>query len=78
MFSRRKFLGSSILVSSGLFLKANPPVPVSTVNKPIVVSTWDFGKAANDAAWEVLSKSGRSLDAVEAGVKVPEADPNNH
>ena len=45
--------------------------------KPIVISTWDFGKEANVAAWKVLEKNGRALDAVEAGVKVPEADPNN-
>ncbi|MBV7531154.1 N(4)-(beta-N-acetylglucosaminyl)-L-asparaginase [Chitinophaga sp. sic0106] len=46
--------------------------------KPIVVSTWDFGRAANSAAWDILKKGGRALDAVEAGVRVPEADPNNH
>jgi N4-(beta-N-acetylglucosaminyl)-L-asparaginase len=44
---------------------------------PIVISTWDFGKAANAEAWKILSAHGRSLDAVEAGAKVPEADPNN-
>ncbi|MBP6828890.1 MAG: isoaspartyl peptidase/L-asparaginase, partial [Saprospiraceae bacterium] len=32
---------------------------------------------ANAAAWEVLSKGGRALDAVEAGVQVPEADPED-
>ncbi len=43
--------------------------------KPIVISTWRFGVEANVAAWEVLTKNGRALDAVEAGVKIPEADP---
>jgi N4-(beta-N-acetylglucosaminyl)-L-asparaginase len=43
-----------------------------------VVSTWDFGVAANLAAWSVLSGSGRALDAVEAGAQVPEADMANH
>ena len=43
---------------------------------PVVISTWDFGKAANEAAWQVLAQNGRSIDAVEAGVKIPEADPN--
>ncbi len=28
------------------------------------------------AAWEVLKNNGKALDAVEAGVKVPEGDPN--
>ena len=45
---------------------------------PCVVSTWPFGVAANKAAWTVLSKGGRALDAVETGVKVPEADLKNH
>ena len=43
-----------------------------------MISTWDFGKAANAGAWEVLSKQGRALDAVEAGVRIPEADPTIH
>lgn len=42
---------------------------------PIVVSTWDFGKQANAGAWEVLKRGGRALDAVEMGVRIPEADP---
>lgn len=45
-------------------------------NKPIVISTWDHGMPANEAAWKILSKNGNALDAVEAGVRVPEADPN--
>ncbi|MHB1176745.1 MAG: N(4)-(beta-N-acetylglucosaminyl)-L-asparaginase [Daejeonella sp.] len=42
-----------------------------------MISTWDFGIAANAAAWNVLINNGRALDAVEKGVHVPEADPNN-
>ena len=43
--------------------------------KPIVISTWRFGVEANAEAWKILSNKGRALDAVEAGVKIPEADP---
>ena len=78
MFNRRKFLGSSLLASTGWFLRTNGTAPLSITNKPIVISTWDFGKAANAVAWEVLNKQGKALDAVEAGVKIPEADPDNH
>ncbi len=46
-------------------------------SKPVVVSTWKFGLKANEAAWQVLSAGGRALDAVETGVRVTEADPNN-
>lgn len=81
MATRRKFLQSSVLGSASLIAgnnvlaKVPPAKPV--VDNPIVVSTWDFGKVANAAAWEILSKKGRALDAVEAGVRVPEADPAN-
>lgn len=53
----------------------NPVNPVE--NKPIVISTWDFGIAANAAAWQILKNNGRALDAVEKGVHVPEADAKN-
>lgn len=44
-------------------------------NLPLVVSTWNFGIQSNQAAWLVLINGGRALDAVEAGVKIPEGDP---
>jgi len=44
-------------------------------NFPVVVSTWNHGIPANQAAWEILVKGGSALDAVEAGVRIPEADP---
>ena len=42
--------------------------------KPIVISTWNVGLAANKGAWEILGKAGRALDAVEKGVMVTEAE----
>src|SRR5690606_6078762 len=49
--------------------------PHAAVNKPIVLSTWDFGIQANAEAWKVLVAGGRALDAVEQGVRLTEADP---
>lgn len=43
--------------------------------RPLVVSTWNLGLPANTAAWEILGRGGRALDAVEQGVMVVEADP---
>jgi N4-(beta-N-acetylglucosaminyl)-L-asparaginase len=40
------------------------------------LSTWKFGLKANEEAWKVLSENGRALDAVEKGVMLVEADPN--
>ncbi|HWL87052.1 MAG TPA: isoaspartyl peptidase/L-asparaginase, partial [Polyangiaceae bacterium] len=54
---------------------ASPATTGGNVTKPIVLSTWNFGQPANEAAWKILSAGGRALDAVEAGVRVPEADP---
>ena len=79
MASRRKFLqtaalGSAVLLDCNFAVAAVKKNKVIT-NNPIVVSTWDFGKSANAGAWKILSKNGRALDAVEAGVRIPEADP---
>lgn len=86
MSDRRAFLKFSLLTSaflaSGKSLlatgKGSKAKLLPTVkDNPIVISTWDFGKEANVEAWKVLQTGGRALDAVEAGVKVPEADPDN-
>jgi len=84
MNNRRNFLKKTALATAGLALTSfkdtnetiENKVDLKTVQKPIVLSTWRFGIEANAAAWEILSKSGRALDAVEAGVKIPEGDPN--
>lgn len=44
----------------------------------VIVSTWDFGAAANRAASAVLARGGTAVDAVEAGARIPEADASNH
>src|ERR1700755_2054980 len=80
MSNRRKFLQSSLLGSLGMLMnrKANAAVLNSGVvtGKPVVLSTWDTGVAANKGAWEVLSRNGSALDAVEAGVRVTESSIN--
>ena len=84
MTNRRNFLKKTALATAGLVLTSfknttetsENKVVLNTVQKPIVLSTWRFGIKANEAAWEILSKNGRALDAVEAGVKIPEGDPN--
>lgn len=81
MSNRRNFIKTAAVGSVALALNSftskekNLVKPKSDINKPIVISTWNFGVQANGAAWEILKNNGRALDAVEAGVKVPEADP---
>lgn len=82
MADRRKFLKSSIysglaVTTASLSSMACEASPSTTVRKPIVISTWNHGMEANAGAWEVLSKNGRAVDAVEQGVRITEADPNN-
>jgi N4-(beta-N-acetylglucosaminyl)-L-asparaginase len=73
--SRRKFLKTGVTLSSALSATTLFAKGEAEVTKPLVISTWDFGKPANVEAWKVLSANGRALDAVEKGVQVPEGDP---
>src|SRR5690606_17322867 len=83
MTTRRSFLVNT--VTGSVAILAGDQIQAAVSNEqayqgrgyPVVLSTWDFGMAANDAAWQVIQKKGRALDAVEAGVRVCEADPEN-
>lgn len=92
MNDRRQFLKLSALGSAALFSagachtestaeeinsKAESSAQNAAPAQPIVISTWDHGMAANAAAWEILGQKGNALDAVEAGVRVTESDPEN-
>ncbi len=83
MKSRRKFLkitalGTAAVISSPIIASENMEIKnkfiSKKITKPIVVSTWNHGIAANEASWKILSKGGTALDAVEAGVRVTESD----
>lgn len=82
MVNRRRFLQQSLTGSAAMMVGSSIiPQTLATEKKdpqyPIVISTWDFGRAANTGAWTILSKGGRAVDAVEAGVRVTEAEGNN-
>lgn len=81
MSSRRQFIRQGIIgataISTVETLSSFSIPQKRSGMKPIVISTWDFGIAANQAAWEVLKKGGKAIDAVEQGVRVPEADLKN-
>lgn len=71
-------MGASLISSANILAACTPQAAANKgVTKPIVVSTWDFGVAANKAAWDILKAGGSALDAVEAGARVPEADLAN-
>lgn len=90
MPSRRTFISdailSSVAISTGLSACQSsdqtttslPKVnPNSKESIPIVIATWNPNVKATEAAWQVLQNGGSALDAVEAGAKVPEADPED-
>ena len=77
MINRKRFLQLGLLTGASSFLVKNEKgQPATEQSDPIVISTWDAGLAANKGAWEVLSKGGSALDAVENGVKITEASQN--
>lgn len=86
MLNRRKFIHrsalSSLLAAIGLGSNAcaseekATPTTTTITTKPTVIATWER-RTANQTAWQVIKSGGRALDAVEAGVRVLEADEND-
>jgi N4-(beta-N-acetylglucosaminyl)-L-asparaginase len=83
MLNRRKFIRSTA-ISAGCMAIGNTAFAMidqvqsqAQNTKPIIISTWDFGIAANKAGWQILSHGGRALDAIEHAAWVPEADVHN-
>jgi N4-(beta-N-acetylglucosaminyl)-L-asparaginase len=75
---RRDFLRNTALAWAGWSVarSAMGQAPGSTAaDFPIVVSTWDFGKAANQEAYRQLAAGHSALDAAVRGVKLVEEDP---
>ena len=76
---RRDFIKSGaigLVASSSLLNNCDSKIKKVT-NSPIILSTWNHGIPANKAAMDVLNDNGTALDAVEAGVRVTEADPSS-
>ena len=79
---RRDFLKkSAIVTTASAFSACDVKVDFENVSSykngglPIVISTWNHGIAANKVAMNVIINGGNALDAVEAGVRVTESDP---
>lgn len=83
VLSRRSFLTTSTTVLAGSFalpsLQAAPQPAVDQLvaPAPVFVSTWPFGRPANEAALAVFKRGGSGLDAIEQGIWVTESDPTN-
>lgn len=69
--SRRAVLGAASLAAIAGAATAQ------TRTSDVMISTWDFGAAANAAGWAAREGGGSALDMVEAGGRVAEADESN-
>jgi len=81
MTSRRRFLTACALggvaLGTGCASAGSSGVPRPRPGSPVALSTWNFGQAANAAAWPTLAGGGPALDAVEAGARQAESDADN-
>ncbi|MDA7617925.1 MAG: N(4)-(beta-N-acetylglucosaminyl)-L-asparaginase [Verrucomicrobiota bacterium] len=80
--SRRGFLSKGMMAVAGgaashtMKTQAQSHAHVAPA-RPVFVSTWGFGKPANEASMRQYKKNGSLLDAVEAGIRLTEADKSN-
>ncbi len=74
---RRDFLKNSLLTLPVISSPIHSTNQIAKLTKPIIISTWDFGKAANAEGWKILAANGRAIDAIEQGARVTEADQSN-
>lgn len=86
MSNRRDFIKTTALgtigVSTLLSCKdvtenklEKPSAALLSQKKPLIISTWNHGLPANEETWKQLKNGKRTLDAIEAGMKIPEGDP---
>ena len=82
MSKRRSVIKSLVLGSLGTAIfpkiisaKEKKKNPNSEEAIPMVISTWEHGIKANVAAMSIIKNGGKAIDAVEAGVRIAEADP---
>ena len=67
---RTSFLAQlTALVALPVLAGCTATTPAARATGPVIISTWPFGKIANDQALAVLQKGGSRLDAVETGIR---------
>ncbi len=77
--TRRRFMkGAALMAAPGVALRAAQEASAGSEGnrvkeRPLFISTWTFGKAANDASLAAFEKGGSLLDAVEQGIRQVES-----
>jgi isoaspartyl peptidase/L-asparaginase-like protein (Ntn-hydrolase superfamily) len=89
MTNRRKFIQTSAATGLGLGLgvfsrlfsqteeNQDTAAPADIYTDGLVLSTWDAGIPANEAAWKAMLDGGNALDMAEKGVNDTEANFSN-
>ncbi len=79
-YSRRQFVKVGGLATTSLLFNGvwnlNYPQKLKGVSEPKVIYTWDYGPVPGKTAMALINEGKSSLDAIEAGIKIIEADPN--
>ena len=78
--SRRNFLLKTSIATAtsslGIGCSSTYHTNLITNLKPVIISTWSFGKPANELALQTLQNGGSALDAVEQGIRLVESSGN--
>lgn len=74
-FNRRSFFKLIGVAALTRHAKASPKTTCSA--KPLAIATWAPNLAACKKAYDEMQNGKSGLDAIEAGIHIPEADPND-
>ena len=77
MLNRRQFLSSTAALGVGAIKTPTAIAAQQTDKRPLIISTWKFGQAANEKALATVLAGGSTLDAVEQGIRVTEDSDNS-
>ena len=73
---RRAFLAAGAGLAAGAALSSCSTVPsggLGPSDRPVIISTWPFGKAGNEKARATILGGGAVIDGIEQGVRTVEA-----
>src|SRR5579883_2712648 len=71
---RREFMKT--VAGTAAVAAADFPSAAASSSGPVFLTTWEWGRNANERAAEVFRSGGSLLDAVERGINVVEDDPS--
>ena len=76
MNDRRRFLRTTFALTGTAVLTSRLSAMKPTL-RPLIVSTWPFGKQANEVVLSTIQEGGTTLDGVEQGIRSTESSGNS-